>query len=259
MNLIGSNTGLAAVCESDLLALVADIDAGRLPFPLTEGGFVLRHLGHMWPQCRWMTGLGADAVGAVVRAVLAERVRNTATQLSLVWTGPEAAVSRTRDTAVVVKDLFYRAKEHVIVGGYSFDHGSDILQPLHGAMRDRGVKVQLFLDLGGHADTRASIDVYARASVERFLRENWPFGPPHPTVLYNPEDATPGHWSSMHAKCIVVDDRFSLITSANFTNRGHNRNIEAGVLIDDPTFATEFATHWRNLVALGIFRQAQTT
>ena len=59
----------------------------------------------------------------------------------------------------------------------------------------------------------------------------------------------------MHAKCVIVDGRWTLITSANFTTRGHNRNIEAGVLIDSPSFATKFRRHWSRLVDEGVMQQ----
>ena len=68
--------------------------------------------------------------------------------------------------------------------------------------------------------------------------------------------ATKGEWVSKHAKCMVVDARFTLITSTNFTNRGQIRNIEAGALIDSTAFAQEFLAHWMRLVELGVFKEA---
>jgi phosphatidylserine/phosphatidylglycerophosphate/cardiolipin synthase-like enzyme len=38
----------------------------------------------------------------------------------------------------------------------------------------------------------------------------------------------------MHAKSVVVDRRWWFVTSANFTRRGHERNIGVGTLIEDP-------------------------
>lgn len=254
MSYLAAQPGLTRVSDSDLFAVMIDVDSGHLSFPLTEGKFVLRHYGHLWPHCSYLAALNAAAVTALIKSVLAERHSRKRADLSLVWTGPESTVSKSRDTAVVVNELFCLASRHVIVGGYSFDHGSDILQPLHEAMRDRGVKVELFLDLGGQAETKAGVDLHASAFADRFFLENWTFGPPRPAIYYNPKSATPGYWGSMHAKCIIVDDQFSLITSANFTNRGHNRNIEAGVLIKDSVFATGFALHWLRLVELGVFK-----
>ena len=37
--------------------------------------------------------------------------------------------------------------------------------------------------------------------------------------------------ASLHAKCVIVDRRAALVTSANFTEAAHRKNIETGVLI----------------------------
>jgi phosphatidylserine/phosphatidylglycerophosphate/cardiolipin synthase-like enzyme len=51
---------------------------------------------------------------------------------------------------------------------------------------------------------------------------------------------------------VVVDERFTLIGSANFTDRGRTRNIEVGVLIDDPDFARQLVRQWQGLVNEGL-------
>ena len=43
--------------------------------------------------------------------------------------------------------------------------------------------------------------------------------------------------SSLHPKCVVIDEGKALVTSANFTEAAQIRNIEAGVFIRDPGFA----------------------
>jgi phosphatidylserine/phosphatidylglycerophosphate/cardiolipin synthase-like enzyme len=81
-----------------------------------------------------------------------------------------------------------------------------------------------------------------------------------PEVYYDPRTAirgdAPGYdWATLHAKCVVVDDEKSFITSANFTERGQTRNIEAGVLITDTAFSEQLAGHWRQLVSVGLVRR----
>ena len=88
--------------------------------------------------------------------------------------------------------------------------------------------------------------------MDAFFRDVWTFGAPKPDVYYDPRTAMKGPpWASLHAKCVVVDDARALITSANFTDRGQTRNIEAGVLIEDKAFAEELAGQWRQLVSEG--------
>jgi phosphatidylserine/phosphatidylglycerophosphate/cardiolipin synthase-like enzyme len=56
----------------------------------------------------------------------------------------------------------------------------------------------------------------------------------------------------MHAKCVVVDGKRAFVSSANFTDRGQERNIEVGALIDDPRFAMQLAQQWDGLVQSNI-------
>ncbi|XXY54836.1 phospholipase D-like domain-containing protein [Sorangium sp. So ce269] len=94
------------------------------------------------------------------------------------------------------------------------------------------------------------------AAWSNFLREVWTFGLPKPDMYYDPRTAMPGPpWASLHGKCIVVDEERTLITSANFTDRGQTRNIEAGVLIDDGPFAEEVSAQWRLLIRAGLVRR----
>ncbi len=54
--------------------------------------------------------------------------------------------------------------------------------------------------------------------------------------------------ASLHAKCVVTDGRWTLLSSANFTEAAQERNIEAGVLLDDPTFAQRVTRQFDLLV-----------
>ena len=111
----------------------------------------------------------------------------------------------------------------------------------------------VIVDIEGTAETPQAGPAFAQRAIDDFLRENWPFGPPYPAVYYDPLTAIPGPpWVSMHAKCIVVDDEWAFVTSANFTARGQTRNLEVGVCIEDRAFAGQLATQWWSLVTRGL-------
>ncbi len=172
----------------------------------------------------------------VVDSVLAERHGAVHPMVELVWTGPEGRASAARDTAVVLQSLFTRASGRITLAGFRFDSGSELLVELHAAMRDRRVDCQIFGDTG---------------EADEFIRLNWPFGPPFPRVFaFRP---TEGVFASLHAKCVVVDGRWSLVTSANFTNRGQTRNVEVGALIEDSAFAHALEQQLHSALALGAF------
>jgi len=53
--------------------------------------------------------------------------------------------------------------------------------------------------------------------------------------------------SSLHAKCVVIDRRVALITSANFTEAAQQRNIEAGVIVRYPLFVERLVGYFEGL------------
>jgi phosphatidylserine/phosphatidylglycerophosphate/cardiolipin synthase-like enzyme len=245
--------GLTRVSLPMLEQVLDALERGRLVCPFSEADLV--DAGFHGAASAVVAALGPiDTAGAMtaIRLVIAERVHRPPPRLDLVWTGPETRASVARGTGLAVQRLFESAQRSVIVGGYSFD-APEILDPLHRAMKLRGVRATLFLDIEGTADTPAGAAAFATASIDRFLRTVWVFGDPKPEIYYDPRTATPGPpWASLHAKCIVVDDERALITSANFTDRGQTRNIEAGVLIEGAEFAAELAGQWRQLVSEGL-------
>lgn len=250
-----STLGLTRVSLPTLQQILDALESGRLACPFSEADLI--DSGFHGSATEVVEALAiVDTASALtsVRLVIAERVHRPPPRLDLVWTGPETRASVARSTGLAVQRLFESAQRSVIVGGYSFDT-PEILEPLYQGMKNRRVLATLFMDIDGTADTAAGADTFATAFIDRFLREVWTFGEPKPDIYYDPRTASPGPpWASLHAKCIVVDDERALITSANFTDRGQTRNIEAGVLIEGAAFARELAGQWRQLVSERLVR-----
>jgi phosphatidylserine/phosphatidylglycerophosphate/cardiolipin synthase-like enzyme len=252
--------GLSHVPLPTLTELLTSVERGRLECPFTAPDLI--DSGFRGPAADVVEALeGADRVAVTIalRVAIAERVHRPPPRLDLVWTGPETRASVARGTALVVEQLFASATSTVIVGGYAFDR-ADILAPLHRVMTERAVRATIFVDIDGSTTEPAEADAFAGAFIDRWFKKIWTFGLPKPDIYYDPRTAisgnTPGHdWATLHAKCIVVDDQRSLITSANFTDRAQTRNIEAGVLIEDRSFSEELAGHWRQLVNEGLVRK----
>ena len=246
-------SGLSQVSTPDLERLdaaLARVEASTALSPALLRGAQLEALA---PHLAGLMGRAVGTVRAVLEAVCAERARPSPTRVSLVWTGPETRASAARDTAVVVRELFEGAARHVLIAGYAFEKGEAILAPLHAAMRDRGVAVEMFVHLDEAAAAPMDPDWYLRTQAAAWRTRYWPFGAPTPTLYVDPRAAVPKSHASLHAKCIVVDGARALVGSANFTDRGHARNIEAGVLVDDARFATELARQFHDAVGAGLF------
>lgn len=240
---------LRALSLPQLEHVLGAAESGDLKCPVSKTRLLSAGFDALVDQVGALQGLDRDAVLAVLRAVIAERCAIRGAELDLVWTGPDHDQGVSRDTAVIVRELLGRAQREVIIGGCYFTAGRQILQPLHTAMRERGVRVRFCMDVGD----KHRVDPVPLANAQRcavaFVRDNWPFGEPVPEFYFDPRTAKPSDMTKLHAKCIVVDDRWSLVTSANFTYLGQRRNIEAGVLIDDAAFSTKLAQQWRNLIA----------
>ncbi len=212
-------------------------------------GFGVRHQLDVIASA--LAGHRSPACIAVLEVALAEREGRLPTP-ELVWTGPEAPAGTARDTAVVLRELFEGARESVILAGYSFDHASDILAPLHAAMSAHRVEARFFVDVP-QVEAPGHGDAHLARHLGGFMASNWPFGAPRPRLYYDTRALHPGPpWCSLHAKCVVVDGAKAFVSSANFTQRGQERNIEVGVLIEDASFAGFLAGQWLGLIEAGV-------
>ncbi len=255
---------LAHVSLPDLKALAQALDRGHIRPPFEHEALLSLDLANLSDTIDFLRPLSVDAVRAILAVAIGEREERPVPRLDLVWTGPEAKISPARDTGMVVRELFDKARRDVLICGFTFDHGEEIFRPLHAAMVEHGVETALFLDVAGswkkdQEGTTAEADARVSKAVDFFFAENWTFGDPKPRIYYDPRTVKPFSKVSLHAKCIVVDQRKTLVTSANFTDRGQTRNIEVGVLIEDVAFATRLHEQWWGLVSSNLLAESSST
>lgn len=195
---------------------------------------------------------------AAIDVVLAERVGDPAAA-EIVWTGPEPYAPASRDTAAVVAGMLRGARHEVLLASFSLDVSpraeDSLFRPLHDVMAAHGVTAHVFFDLGRLADA-AKVPLAEATRAEVFRREYWPFGDPAPQLYYDPRALEPQSFTSMHAKMVIVDDRWVLVGSANLTDRGTTRNIELGVKLDDRDLAVRLKEHWLGAVTAQRFTRA---
>ena len=82
-------------------------------------------------------------------------------------------------------------------------------------------------EFSGKTDVMVICD-RGRGEASRIV-EAWPVGLPLPRLLHNRVRPDDPPYSSMHAKCLLVDAMDVLVTAANFTFHGLHGNIEIGV------------------------------
>lgn len=251
--------------RAGLEALASALAAGRLSGPFTSSS-VARHLpgvdlADALAELNRLhdAGLPTAHVGEVLRAVAAERRLREATadRVELVWTGPETPGSQSRETAVVARELFARANRSVLVSSFAVFLGKEVFEPLAKRMEEvPGLRVLLFLNVPFPGGSDFDFDAAARDYYREFLKKNWPSAVA-PELYYDPRSVAPkaDERAVIHAKCVVVDGHAALVTSANFTEAAHARNIEAGVVVHDAGFAEALERQFTSLVASGALRR----
>jgi len=246
------SVGVRDVSTQVLIRLRDAITSKHLKAPIGEAtlvGFGIRHQLAALTQA--LGGHSSPACIAILDVAIHERASRKPSP-ELVWTGPEAPTAAARDTAVALRQLFDGARESVILAGYSFDHARDVLAPLHASMKAHGFAARFFVDVEQIERGIAPAD-HLRKQLGGFVAQSWPFGAPYPRIHFDKRSLIPGPpYCSLHAKCVVVDGHKAFISSANFTQRGQERNIEVGVLVEDPNFASFLAAQWLGLIDAGV-------
>ena len=166
-----------------------------------------------------------------------EEMADRLTDAELVATLPSGMPGVARTTDQVLQEMLRPPVQEVILLGYEFT--------------DRKVMGLLAEVEASGADVVVICD-RARGTVERVLE----FGFRSPRVYQDRQQADGAPYSSMHAKCLLVNGSDLLITSANFTFHGLHGNIEIGVRLSGPP-ASEARKIFSHLVESGIVEQVQ--
>ena len=193
--------------------------------------------------------------GPISAIALPESVLADASAIELVTSGPDVA-GMTRDTGVVLRELFAGAEQRVLVVGFAVHQGREIFAALADRMRHRpDLAVRLCLDIRRAPGDTTKSDALLRRFAERFIRQEWP-GPRLPDLFYDPRSLAEGeaHRASLHAKCVVVDGVRALIGSANLTEAAQLRNIEVGIVVSG-LIAAATERHFDALIADGYLRR----
>ncbi len=194
-----------------------------------------------------------ERLSALIRLVREQRSRLAAAHPApeLILTGPEVEDIATRDTRVVVREMFEAARRSVLLVGFAFYRSDEIFEPLASRMAgNANLEVRIVVNVHPKRGRPAATIVDEFAA--EFFRSNWPFHP-LPEVYYDPnslKDPRSGH-ASVHAKLVVVDRRWVYLSSANFTRSAFHRNLEAGIRVRDRRLGEVLVTYFDRLIQDG--------
>jgi phosphatidylserine/phosphatidylglycerophosphate/cardiolipin synthase-like enzyme len=203
-------------------------------------------------------GHSLASIALMCRALsLAQAERDAAihsTQLSI--SGPDVPGIPIFNTQTTVASLFSQAEQEVLLTSYVFHSAGEILRPLaekHDA--NPNLRVRIILDLthrrGPDKQPYAAV---APGFIHHFKEHQWP-GERLPEIWDYREGFESPDAGVMHAKVIVVDRKVALVTSANFTEAAQDRNIEAGVLIQNSHFSGRLQGYFDSLIEKKVLRR----
>jgi len=182
-----------------------------------------------------LTDEQALKVASLVESLLAKREEN---YVEIVATAPVAFKLRNRKTRPVIEELIAKAKSSITLTGYAISENfSDLLTLIEEKSR-QGIMVKIFLnDYEGTKKLFSSFNYKGR----RFLK------------VYDYVGGGKDKMAALHAKTIVVDDETVLISSANLSYHGLDRNVEIGALIKSKEKARQVTEILSELIRQKIF------
>ena len=196
-------------------------------------------------------GMTPDRIALLLRAFAAGRhaAADPAPPVEVVVTGPDTTAT-ARDTGVVMRQLFNKARKRVLAVGFAVHRGKSIFQALARRLdSDESLAATLCIDVRRpRGDTTLDSQLVHRFAAD-FVANQWP-GTRLPHIYYDPRSLAPTQRtaSALHAKCVVADGQEALVTSANFTQAAQARNMELGLLVAAPTVAGRIEEHFRSLI-----------
>ncbi len=253
---------LASLPDSALTGLATAIEAGWLTASSPDSAFSSVAGDNGAAVGAWLTSL-EDAeftpcqVARLLFSIVASRHRDRVLIPDLVVSGPDVPGVPTADTYAVVQSLFQEAQNEIVLAGYAFHNGKLLFDRLAEQKRIRPeLRIIFHVDVPRRAGDTTSCDNIILRYAEEFRTRHWPWQP-FPEVYFDPRamDSDSNSRASLHAKVVVVDRCKLFLTSANFTEAAHQRNIEMGLLSRAAYLAEQVAAYFEGLRQSGHLRR----
>lgn len=165
-------------------------------------------------------------------------IQDDSDKVSLVVTAPPSFSINARTTMNVVSSMIEGAESSILITGYSLSsYFADLVDTIIQKSQS-GVFVKFFVN-----------DIDGQDSFEKLLRYKGRF-----LKIYNykkQEDSM----AALHAKVISVDQKKTLITSANLSYHGQQGNIELGMLTESKKIAKQVDDVFTKLIFEKIFEE----
>lgn len=187
-------------------------------------------LQHRYPR---LSDREAREIGQMLYAILKKDSKDS---IELVATVPPSFSIKAKTTVNTVVDLINSANKSVLLTGYSLsEYFSDVIDLLIQKSK-KGILVKFFAN-----------GLQGQPEYEKLIRHKGRF-----LRIYDYQKKE-DRMSALHAKVISVDQRETLITSANLSYHGQEGNIEIGTLITSAEIAKEIEDLFTTLLFKHVF------
>lgn len=249
--------GLSKLSTSELRTLISGLESGRITVPVSSiqlskvlsNSFLQPVLSDL--ESLQNKGFDGPQIAAAIQLVFEARIETeNAKDIDLVTSGPEGPGSTNRETSAVVRELFSSAQQSVYVIGYAIYQGQKVFEYLCNRMKENpDLAVKFFLEIHRPDNNTTPSNILVSQFATRFKTKQWPDDCRLPEIFYDPRSVSDNLpiRSSMHAKCLVIDERLVFVSSANFTEAAQERNIEVGLTIENKRIAAKIIKHFEKL------------
>jgi Phosphatidylserine/phosphatidylglycerophosphate/cardiolipin synthases and related enzymes len=174
----------------------------------------------------------------IVESILGAMTMSDSDKVSLVVTAPPSFAINARATMNVVESMIKGADRNILITGYSLSaYFSELVDTII-QKSQQGIFVKFFVN---DIDKQQGFDKLLRYK-GRFLK----------IYNYRQED---DNMAALHAKVISIDQKQTLITSANLSYHGQQGNIELGTLIDSKSLAKQIDDIFTKMIFSKVFTE----
>lgn len=174
----------------------------------------------------------------IVETILGAMTMSDSDKVSLVVTAPPSFSINARTTMNVVDSMINGADRNILITGYSLSSYFAGLVDTIIQKSQQGVFVKFFVN-----------DIDKQQGFDKILRYKGRF-----LKIYNFRQQD-DKMAALHAKVISVDQKQTLITSANLSYHGQQGNIELGTLIDSKQVAKQIDDIFTKMIFSKVFNE----
>jgi len=177
--------------------------------------------------------------------------RSTPPDLEILWSGPINGLFPVRRFDQVLYDLIQASTKRILLVTFAATKIERLCDHLSIALLN-GITISLILEAETESEGQLTHD--AIAAFKPIISQGcnvyyWP--------LERRERNPAGRPGKLHAKCAVVDSK-AIIGSANLTDDAFKRNLELGLLLNDPSMAEQIFNHFMTLIQNQVLKRVKT-